>query len=190
MKDQSIAKDFSHKVLHENKKETEENNVKPQEQHRNQENPIEEELRKENNKMKDNQIQGNENELKSKVEFTEHLKRRASLPFPAASGRFFARQYDKTTKNVQREKRRTEKPALIIKNDIIGLQRSHVEGNLENNKESIENKIKRCKDQSKRVQLLGVAEVAKELQKVLLMPTSRAQEIYKATKATFSGKKV
>lgn len=137
VKDESNAKDFSHKVLDENKKETEEEIIKPEEEY--------------------------DGQVKTMAEFTEYLQRRASLPFPAASGHFYAKQYDKTTKNIQRRERRTENPALFVKNDMIGLQGRNVEGNLEENKQSIENKIKQCKDQSKHTQLLGVAEVAKEL---------------------------
>ena len=196
-KDRNNRQDCKHSVLNENEKETE-RQIKPQEDHKyNQEKPSQsKELGKEKNEIKDNQAQENENREKTKTdtldkhaEFTEYLRSRASLPFPAASGRFYAKQYDKTTKSIKREKRRVEKPALFDKSGIVGLQRSSIEGNLEENKESIEDKIKHCKDQSKRAQLLGVAEVAKELQKVLLMPTSRAVEIYKMTKAKFTQKK-
>lgn len=72
-----------------------------------------------------------------------------------------------------------ETPSISDNNNLVGLQRSNIEGTLDENKESIENQIKECKDQAKHARLLGVAEVAKELKKVLLMPTSRALEIYK-----------
>ena len=192
-KDQNNRKDCKHKVLDENERETK-GQIKPQEDHNNQGKPIQSKLlRKEKNEIKDNQAQDDENRERTKAdtldknaEFTEYLRSHASLPFPAASGRFYAKQYDKTTKNIKREKRRVEKPPLFDRTGIVGLQRSSIEGNLEENKASIEKKIKQCNDQSKRAQLLGVAEVAKELQKVLLMPTSRAVEIYKMTKAKFT----
>lgn len=79
-----------------------------------------------------------------------------------------------------------ETPSISDNNNIVGLQRSNVEGTLDENKESIENRIKECKDQAKHERLLGVAEVAKELKGVLLMPTSRALEIYKKTKGKFT----
>ena len=79
-----------------------------------------------------------------------------------------------------------ETPSISDNNNIVSLQRSNVEGTLDENKESIENRIKECKDQAKHERLLGVAEVAKELKKVLLMPTSRALEIYKKTKGKFT----
>ena len=123
---------------------------------------------------------------KKKAECTEYLQSRSALPFPGASRRFYAKQNDKTMKNVKREQRRMETPSISDNNNVVGLQRSNVEGTLDENKESIENQIKECKDQAKRVQLLAVAEVAKELKKVLLMPTSRALEIYIKTKGKFT----
>lgn len=127
-----------------------------------------------------------EDTRKKKAECTEYLESRSALPFPSASRRFYAKQNDKTMKNVKREQRRMETPSISDNNNIVGLQRSNVEGTLDENKESIENQIKECKDQAKRAQLLGVAEVAKELEKLLLMPTSRALEIYKKTKGKFT----
>lgn len=59
-------------------------------------------------------------------------------------------------------------------NNIVGLQRSNIEGTLDENKESIKNQIKECKDQAKCAQLLGVAEAAKELKKVLFNANSKS----------------
>lgn len=195
MKNKGSAKDHNNKnkVLDENVKDPK-GRINPQEDQNNQEKPIQsKESREEKNEIKDTQAQENENQEKTKAdtldknaEFTDYLRSRASLPFPAASGRFYAKEYDKTTQNIRREQHHVENPASFDKTAIVGLQRSSIEGNLEENIESIENNIKQCKDQSKRAQLLGVAEVAKELQKVLLMPTSRAVKIYKTTKAKFT----
>lgn len=126
------------------------------------------------------------NKLSKNEECTQYLKSRTALPFPGASQRFYARQYVKATKNIKRESRRMGNPVLRNGNDIIGMQRSKVEGNLNQNKESIEKQIEECKYETKRAQLLGIAEVAKELKKVVLMKTSRALEIYKTTKVKFT----
>lgn len=67
-----------------------------------------------------------------------------------------------------------ETSAISDNNNIVGLQRSNIEGTLDENKESIKNQIKECKDQAKRAQLLGVAEAAKELKKVLFNANSKS----------------
>lgn len=148
MKNKGSAKDHNNKnkVLDENVKD-------PQEDQNNQEKPIEsKESREEKNEVKDTQAQENDNQEKTKAdtldknaEFTEYLRSRASLSFPTASGRFYAKEYEKTTKNIRREQRCVEKPASFDKTGIVGLQRSSIEGNLEENIESFEKTLNNAK---------------------------------------------
>ena len=126
------------------------------------------------------------NKLHKNEKCTLYLQNRAALPFPGACRSFYARQYAKVTKNIKRQSRRVENPVLRNENNNIGMQRGKMEGTLDQNIESIEKQIKECRDEAKRVQLLAIAEVAKELKKVILMKTFRALEIYKTAKVKFT----
>lgn len=73
---------------------------------------------------------------------------------------------------------------------MIALQRSKVDGTLLENIERIENELNICKDKTKRAELMGAMDVAKEIQKKILLSTMDAAKIYKESKAAFLNKEV
>ena len=78
---------------------------------------------------------------------------RSALPFPCASRRFYLRQNKKAVQNAKRTKRRQEKPVLYEDSKLIGLQRSIVEGSLEQNIESIKKKVNSCTNKTRCAEL-------------------------------------
>ena len=128
---------------------------------------------------------------KAYVLFQQYIKERSSLPFPCASKRFYFKQNLKATKNSTRTARRAELPTLQGENkEVIALQRSKVDGTLQENVESIENELNICKDETKRAELVGAMEVAKEIKKHILLSTVDAAKTYKETKASLLNKEV
>ena len=87
--------------------------------------------------------------------FQQYIKERSSLPFPCASKRFYFKQNLKATKNSTRTARHAELPTMQGENkEVIALQRSKVDGTLQENVESIENEVNICKDETKRAELV------------------------------------
>lgn len=113
---------------------------------------------------------------------------RSALPFPCASRRFYLGQNKKAVKNAKRTKRRQELPVLYEDSKLIGLQRSTVEGSLEQNIESIKKEVNYCTNKTRYAELLAVVDVAMELQKSILLETSTAAAIYKRRKASLTNK--
>ena len=113
---------------------------------------------------------------------------RSALPFPCASRRFYLRQNKKAVKNAKRTKRRQELPVLYEDSKLIGLQRSTVEGSLEQNIESIKKEVNSCTNKTRYAEVLAVVDVAMELQKSILLETSTAAAIYKRRKASLTNK--
>ena len=74
--------------------------------------------------------------------------------------------------------------------EVIALQRSKVDGTLQENVESIENELNICKDETKRAELVGAMEVAKEIKKHIVLSTVDAAKTYKETKASLLNKEV
>ena len=133
----------------------------------------------------------NQSNDKAYILFQQYIKERSSLPFPCASKRFYFKQNLKATKNSTRTARRAELPTLQGENkEVIGLQRSKVDGTLQENVESIENELNICKDETKRAELVGAMEVAKEIKKHILLSTVDAAKTYKETKASLLNKEV
>ena len=121
--------------------------------------------------------------------FQQYIKERSSLPFPCALKRFYFKQNLKATKNSTRTARRAELPTLQGENkEVIALQRSKVDGTLQENVESIENELNIGKDETKRAELVGAMEVAKEIKKHI--STVDAAKTYKETKASLLNKEV
>ena len=110
---------------------------------------------------------------------------RSALPFPCASRKFYFRQNKKAIHNVSRTKRCQQLPVVRDNTKLIGLQRSKVEGSLEQNLESIKKEIKSCTNKTRHAELCAVADVAMELQKSILLATSKAAAIYKKKKLPF-----
>lgn len=128
---------------------------------------------------------------KAYVLFQQYIKERSSLPFPCASKRFYFKQNLKATKNSTRTARCAELSTLQGENkEVIALQRSKVDGTLQENVESIENELNICKDETKRAELVGAMEVAKEIKKHILLSTVDAAKTYKETKASLLNKEV
>ena len=73
---------------------------------------------------------------------------------------------------------------------MIVLQRNKVDGTLLENIKSIESELDICEDKTKKAELLGAMDVAKEIQKKVLLSTIDAAKIYKELKATFLNKEV
>ena len=113
---------------------------------------------------------------------------RSALPFPCASRKFYFRQNKKAIHNVSRTKRRQQLPVVRDNTKLIGLQRRKVEGSLEQNLESIKKEIKSCTNKTRHAELCAVADVAMELQKSILLETSKAAAIYKEKKASLLNK--
>ena len=66
--------------------------------------------------------------------FQQYIKERSSLPFPCASKRFYFKQNLKATKNSTQTARRAELPTMQGENkEVIALQRSKVDGTLQEN---------------------------------------------------------
>ena len=121
--------------------------------------------------------------------FQQYIKERSSLPFPCALKRFYFKQNLKVTKNSTRTARRAELPTLQGENkEVIALQRSKVDGTLQENVESIENELNIGKDETKRAELVGAMEVAKEIKKHI--STVDAAKTYKEKKASLLNKEV
>ena len=104
--------------------------------------------------------------------------------------RFYFKQNLKATKNSTRTARRAELPTLQGENKVIALQRSKVDGTLQENVESIENELNIGKDETKRAELVGAMEVTKEIKKHILLSTVDAAKTYKETKASLLNKEV
>ena len=113
---------------------------------------------------------------------------RSALPFPCASRRFYLRQNRKAVQNAKRTKRRQELPVLYEDSKLIGLQRSIVEGSLEQKIESIKKEVNSCTNKTRCAELWAVVDVAMELQKSVLLETSTAATIYKRRKASLTNK--
>ena len=113
----------------------------------------------------------------------------SALPFTCASQRFYLRQNKKAIKNAKRTKRRQELPVLCEDTELIGLQRSTVEGSLEQNIERIKKEVNSCTNKTRYAELWAVVDVAMELQKSILLETSTAASIYKKRKASLLNKK-
>ena len=113
---------------------------------------------------------------------------RSALPFPCASRRFYRRQNKKAIQNAKRTKRRQELPVLHGDSKLIGLQRSTVEGSLQQNIESIKKEVNSCTNKTRHAELWAVIDVAMELQKSILLETSTAASIYKKRKASLTNK--
>ena len=111
-----------------------------------------------------------------------------ALPFPCASRRFYLRQNKKAVQNAKRTKRRQELPVLYEDSKLIGLQRSIVEGSLEQNIESIKKEVNSCTNKTRCAELWAVVDVAMELQKSVLLETSTAATIYKKRRASLTNK--
>ena len=109
---------------------------------------------------------------------------RSALPFPGASRRFYQKQNVRANAKVKRTKRRTQLPVIQNKTKAIGIQRSRVEGSLEDNIKDINREILTCNNRTRRAELLATADVGRELQKSILMETSMAAAIFKKTKAS------
>ena len=113
---------------------------------------------------------------------------RSALPFPCASRNFYLRQNKKAIHNATRTKRREELPLVRDNTKLIGLRRSKVEGSVEQNLESIEKEIKTCTNKTRLAELWAVFDVAIELQKTILLETSKAAAIYKKKKSSLLNK--
>ena len=123
--------------------------------------------------------------------FQQYIKERSSLPFPCALKRFNFKQNLEATKNSTQTARRAELPTLQGENkEVIALQRSKVDGTLQQNVESIENELNIGKDETKRAELVGAMEVTKEIKKHILLSTVDAAKTYKKTKASLLNKEV
>ena len=81
----------------------------------------------------------------NKAECTEYLQSRSVLPFPGASRRFYAKQNDKTMKNVKREQRRMETPSISDNNNIVGLKGGTLKGLWMKIKKASKTKLKNAK---------------------------------------------
>jgi len=132
--------------------------------------------------------------LQQKRIYIHHLKLQSSLsktvlhyPFPALLDAFIA-DNKKAIQNAKRTKRRQELPVLHENSKLIGLQRSTVEGSLQQNIESIKKEVNSCTNKTRYAELWAVVDVTMELQKSILLETSTAAAIYKKSKASFTNK--
>ena len=64
------------------------------------------------------------------------------------------------------------------------MQRSRVEGSLEENIRDIERELLTCKNLTRRAERLATVDIGRELQRRFLLETSAATEIYQKTKAS------
>lgn len=85
---------------------------------------------------------------------------------------------------MKRTKRRSQLPVIRNETKAIGIQWSRVEGSLEDNIKDINREILICNNRTRRAELLATADVGRELQKSILMETSKAAAICKKTKAS------
>lgn len=112
----------------------------------------------------------NQNKSNDNPHWQQYMKEQSLLPIPCASRGFYGKQNLIATKNSTRTVRRAELPSLQGQNkERIGIQRSKVDGTLQENIESIKNELHTCKDKTKRAELMGAIEVAKEVQKNILL---------------------
>ena len=89
---------------------------------------------------------------------------RSALPFPCASQSLYLRQSKKAIKNAKRTKRRQELPVLC---ELIGLQRTYwfqlqrstVEGSLEQNIECIKKEVNSCTNKTRYAERWAVVDV-------------------------------
>ena len=95
-----------------------------------------------------------------------------------ASKNFYANQNIKATKNNKRTAQRANLPVMQGPNrKRIGMQRSKVDGTLQENIDSIEKELIACSDKTKKAELLGAIKVAKEVQKNILLSTLDAADL-------------
>lgn len=113
------------------------------------------------------------------------IEDRSALPFPGASRRFYQRQNKTTSANMKRTRQREQQPVIRDeKKKNISMQRSRVEGSLEENIRDIERELLTCKNLSRRAERLATVDIGRELQRRFLLETSGATEIYQKTKAS------
>ena len=96
------------------------------------------------------------------------LKDRSALPFPGASRRFYAGENRKVKTNAKRTKQREQLPVIIENKKLIGMQRTRVDGSLDQNIETIRGELMFCKSNKRKAQLQAVIDVAEELKKSVL----------------------
>lgn len=112
------------------------------------------------------------------------IEDRSALPFPGASRRFYQRQNKTTSANMKRTRQREQQPVIRDETKNIGMQRSRVEGSLEENIRDTERELLTCKNLSRRAERLATVDIGRELQRRVLLETSAATEIYQKTKAS------
>ena len=113
------------------------------------------------------------------------IEDRSALPFPGASRRFYQRQNKTTSANMKRTRQREQQPVIRDeKKKNISMQRSRVEGSLEENIRDIERELLTCKNLSRRAERLATVDIGRELQRRFLLETSGATKIYQKTKAS------
>ena len=110
--------------------------------------------------------------------FEQYLKRRSPLPILCASKKFYFKQNLNATKNSMQTARWTELPSLQgLNKEMIALQGSKVDGTLLENIKSIESELNICKDKTKRAELMGAIDAAKEIQKKILLDNGCCKNI-------------
>lgn len=109
---------------------------------------------------------------------------RSALPFPGASRRFYAGQNNKANKNAKRTRQREQLPVVSEANKLIGMQRSRVNGSLDQNIETIKGELMLCKNNKRKAELQAIIDVADELKHSVLLETSTAAKIYRKRKAS------
>lgn len=119
----------------------------------------------------------------------QYIKDRCSLPFPGASRGFYAKQNKKAISNAKRTRQREQLPVTRDEIKLVGMQRNRVDGSLEQNISIINKELMCCKNRTRKAELQAVVGVGEELQKSILLETSKAAKIYSKRKASLLNEK-
>ena len=113
------------------------------------------------------------------------MEDRSALLFPGASQRFYAGENRKAKTNAKRAKQREQLTVISEYKKLIGMQRTRVDGSLDQNIETIKGKLMFCNNNKRKAQMQAVIiiDVVEELKKGVLLETSAAAEIYRKRKA-------
>ena len=118
----------------------------------------------------------------------QYIKDHSSLPFAGASQGCYAKQNKKAISNTERTRQHEQLPNKH-ETKVVGMQRSRVDGSLEQNINIINRELMCCKYRTRKAELQAVVDVGKELQKSILLETSKAGKIYSKRKALLLSEK-
>ena len=85
---------------------------------------------------------------------------------------------------MKRTRQHEQQPVIRDETKDIGMQRSRVEGSLEENIRDIGRELLTCKNLRRRAERLATVDVGRELQRRGFLETSAATKIYQKTKAS------